>query len=95
MANTIQREAVDIAPMRARPALALVLALLSIPGSTLAWDLPSGGIWIGLPLGIAAIVLGLQARRRLGHSSMAVAAIAISVLMIGMMVVWKIVELVS
>jgi hypothetical protein len=95
MANTNQREAVDIAPMRARPALALVLALLSIPGSTLAWDLPSGGIWIGLPLGIAAIVLGLQARRRLGHSSVAVAAIAISVLMIGMMVVWKTVELVS
>jgi hypothetical protein len=95
MAKAVQRQAVDIAPMRARPALALVLALLSIPGSTLAWDLPSGGIWIGLPLGIAAIVLGLQARRRLGHSNMAVAAIAISVLMIGMMVVWKIVELVS
>jgi hypothetical protein len=95
MANTTQREAVDIAPMRARPALPLVLALLSIPGSTLAWDLPSGGWWIGLPLGIAAIVLGLQARRRLGHSSVAVAAIAISVLMIGMMVVWKTVELVS
>ena len=95
MAKTVQRQAVDIAPMRARPALALVLALLSIPGSTLAGDLPSGGIWIGLPIAIAAIVLGLQARRRLGHSSMAVAAIAISVLMIGMMVVWKIVELVS
>ena len=39
-----------------RPRLALLLALLAIPGSTIAWSLPMGGFWIGLPLAIAAIV---------------------------------------
>ncbi len=42
-----------------KPGLALALALLSVPGSTVAWYLlPAGGLLIGLPLGIAAIVLG-------------------------------------
>ena len=61
--KTLNRPAVDIAP-RAHPGLALVLALLAVPGSTLAWDLPAGGLWIGLPLAVAAIVLGVVARRR-------------------------------
>jgi hypothetical protein len=47
---------------RARPGLALLLALLGIPGVTVAWDLPLGGYWIGLPLAVAAIVLGAGAR---------------------------------
>jgi hypothetical protein len=85
----------SVAPQRARPGLALALALLSVPGSTLAWDLPGGGYWIGLPLGVAAILLGIGARRRLGRSRMAVAAIAIAALTIGQMVVWTIVSLVS
>ena len=67
MASTVNRPAVDVAPDPARPGLALVLALLAIPGSTIAWELPSGGLWIGLPLGVAALVLGLRARRRGGH----------------------------
>ena len=46
-----------------RPRLALLLALLAIPGATIAWSLPMGGFWIGLPLAIGAIVVGLRARR--------------------------------
>ena len=50
-------------PMRrGRPGLALLLGLLGIPGVTLAWDLPHGGFWIGVPLAVAAIVLGARAR---------------------------------
>jgi hypothetical protein len=47
---------------RGRPGLALLLGLLGLPGVTLAWDLPLGGYWIGLPLAVAAIVLGAGAR---------------------------------
>jgi len=42
---------------------ALVLGALAVPGSTLAWDLaPFAGYWIGLPLGLGAILLGRRAR---------------------------------
>lgn len=41
--------------------VALVLALLGIPGCTVAWSLPAGGFWIGIPLAIAAIVVGVRA----------------------------------
>jgi hypothetical protein len=49
--------------------LALVLALLSIPGSTVAWALPAGGFWIGLALALAAIVVGRRAGGRAGIAS--------------------------
>jgi hypothetical protein len=65
METTVKRPAVDVGPQRAKPGLALLLAVLSVPGSTIAWDLPAGGLWIGLPLAIAAIVLGVRARREL------------------------------
>jgi hypothetical protein len=94
MENTVNRAAIDVAPQHARPGLALILALLSIPGSTIAWELPAGGLWIGLPLGIAAIVLGLRARRapvdRPG-SVMATAAIVLAGLAIAQMVVYSVV----
>ena len=59
--------AVDLDPPEpGRPGLALALALLSVPGVTIAWDLlPAGGFYTGVPLGIAAIVIGPKARRRL------------------------------
>ena len=88
MDTTLNRPAVDVGPPQARPGLALVLALLSIPGSTIAWDLPAGGLWIGLPLGIAAIVLGVRARRAGIRVGMATAAIVIAGLAIAQMVVW-------
>jgi hypothetical protein len=88
MDATLNRPAVDVGPPQARPGLALVLALLSIPGSTIAWDLPAGGLWIGLPLGIAAIVLGVRARRAGIRVGMATAAIVIAGLAIAQMAVW-------
>jgi hypothetical protein len=91
MESNVSGAGVDIAEERARPGLALVLALLSIPGSTLAWDLPAGGLWIGLPLAVAAIVLGVQARRRSNAGAgKALAAIVIGGLMILQMAVWTI-----
>jgi hypothetical protein len=64
---------------RERAGLALLAGALGLPGSTIAWNLPAGGYWIGMPLAVIAIVLGLIAwpeassRRR----SMAVAAIVL------------------
>ncbi len=65
---------------------------VNVPGSTLAWDLPLGGLWIGLPLGLAAIVLGVNARRTLHGergSGMALAAFIIAGLALGQMVVYS------
>jgi hypothetical protein len=91
---------VDVGPTRARPGLALLLALLTIPGTTMVWDLdvPIPGFWIGGPLGVAAIVLGLRARRELtskGPRAMAMTAIAIAALFVAQMVVWTAVSVVS
>jgi hypothetical protein len=89
--STLNRPAVDVDPQRARPGLALLLAVLSVPGSTIAWALPAGGLWIGLPLGLAAIVLGIRARRQLegeAGSRLAIAAIVLAALAIGQMVVY-------
>ena len=91
MESTVKRPAVDVGPQRAKPGLALLLAVLSVPGSTLAWDLPAGGLWIGLPLAIAAIVVGIRARRQLAgeaRSRMALIAIVLALLAIGQMVLF-------
>jgi len=93
MNSTATGTEVDLAADRAHPVLALVLAILAVPGSTLAWDLPMGGLWIGLPLGIAAIVLGIQARRIGVGRGLALAAIIIAGLMILQMAVWTIVSI--
>jgi hypothetical protein len=89
MDTTLNRPAVDVGPPQARPGLALVLALLSIPGSTIAWELPLGGLWLGLPLGIAAIVLGIRARQAGIRVGMATAAIVLAGLAIAQMVVYS------
>ena len=87
------RPAVDLAPERdRRPRLALALALLSIPGVTLAWDLPGGGFYTGIPLAIAAIVLGLRARDAAHGRLAARAAVAIGALAITFVVSWMIVS---
>jgi hypothetical protein len=92
---TVQRPAVDVAPQQSRPGLALLLAILSVPGSTVAWELPAGGLWIGLPLGVAAIVLALRARREDGASGTTTAALVLAGLAIGQMVIWTAVSAVS
>jgi multisubunit Na+/H+ antiporter MnhB subunit len=75
---------VDLAPARrVRTApLALLLAVLSVPGVIVTWDtVPGGGFVTGVPLAIAAIVLGLRTRHAGGRDSrMAAAAIVLGVL---------------
>jgi hypothetical protein len=85
---------IDLSARPARPVLALVLGLLSVPGSTLTWDsAPGGGFVFGLPLAVAAIGLGVQARRRSGTGSgKALAAIVIGGAMLAMVAAWTIVE---
>jgi hypothetical protein len=74
-----------------RPLWALLLALLAIPGTTLAWDLPLGGIWIGLPLCVAALWIGVPVRDRVT----AKIAIAIAALALLQMVVWTLASIAS
>jgi predicted Kef-type K+ transport protein len=95
MSSTVNRPAVDVGPPRARPGLALALALLAIPGATIAWDLPAGGLWIGLPLATAALVLGIRARRQRAGVGPATAAIAIATLAIAQMVIYAAVKALS
>ncbi len=90
MSASAHRPAVDIAPPTARPGLALLLALLAVPGSTWAWELPLGGLWIGLPLAVAAIVLGVRARRAGQGRAMATAAIVIAGLCLAQMAIYTI-----
>ena len=99
MDATINRS-VDVGETRARPGLALLLAVLAVPGSTLVWDLdvPVPGFWIGGPLGVAAIVLALRARREpIGKTGrgMALAAIVLAGLALAQMVVITIVSVAS
>ena len=98
--DTTLNRSVDVGPTRARPGLALFLALLSVPGTTMVWDLdvPLPGFWIGLPLGVAAIVLALRARREpisKAGSGMALAALILAGLAIGQMLIWTAVSVVS
>jgi hypothetical protein len=89
MESTVSRSGIDLARQPARPGLALALALLSVPGSTIAWDLFDGaGFVIGLPLAVAAVVLGVQARQRSSEGrGKATAAIVIAGLMLVQMAV--------
>lgn len=92
MESAARSSGIDLAKKATHPGLALVLALLAIPGSTIAWDLFDGaGFVIGLPLAIAAVVLGVQARQRseTGRGK-AMAAIVIGGLVLLQMVVWTV-----
>ena len=81
MSTHAARPAVDVAPSApARPGLALALALLSVPGVTITWDLDAVAGFAGTAVGIAAIVLGLQARSRLaGEKGTRMATVAVAV----------------
>jgi hypothetical protein len=82
---------IDVAP-RSRlgaPHLALLLAVLAIPGSLLPWDwFALGGLVIGLPLALAAIVVGMRARRDGQGRAMATTAVAIGAAAVLIPVVW-------
>ena len=96
MSSQPSRAVIELAPAAPpRPTLALVLAVLAVPGSTVAWDLPSGGLWIGLPLAVAAVVLGLRARREGAGIGRATVAVILAGLCIAQMAVWTAVSLAS
>jgi hypothetical protein len=66
MTSGTARPAVELAPPgSARPKLALALALISVPGVTIGWDIGAALGWAGVAVAIAAIAVGLQARSRL------------------------------
>ena len=82
MSSHTAQPAVDVAPNdRPRPKLALVLALLSVPGVTVSWDLsPIAGL-VGTAVGIAGIVVGLKTRALLAGAKgtrMATSAVVIA-----------------
>lgn len=88
MTTNATRSAIDIGPTEARPWLVLLCGILSVPGSTIAWDLPAGGLWIGLPLAIAAIVLGVRARRAGAGGWMVTVGIVLAALSILQTLIW-------
>jgi hypothetical protein len=87
MATSTARPAVDIAPQTpARPRLALALALLSIPGVTIAWDIGAIAGIIGVAVGIAAVIVGVQARSRLaGAAGTRMASVAVGIAALGLL----------
>jgi hypothetical protein len=98
--DTTMHRSVDVGPTRARPGLALLLALLAVPGTTMVWDLdvPVPGLWIGGPLGVAAIVLAVRARREplsKAGSGMAIGALVLATLALGQMIIWTAVSVVG
>lgn len=99
--NASLNPAVDVAPAaKSRPGLALFLALLSVPGTTIVWDLdlPLPGFWIGGPLGVAAIMLAQQARREpltKGGRGMTLAALILAGLALGQMAIVTVVSIVA
>jgi hypothetical protein len=82
----------SLSTSRQQPRLALGLALLGVLGSTIAWDLPAGGFWIGMPLAVAAITIGLRARphAEVAGRRMAVAAIALGAIEILFTAAWTV-----
>lgn len=80
-----------------RAGLALAAALAAIPGVTMAWDLPAGGFWIGCPLAVVAVVLGLRARalQAPGGRGAATAAIVIGAAALAFVATWTLAELLS
>ena len=85
---------VSISTQRDRSTLALVLALISVPGSIVTWGwLPGGGFVWGLPFAVLAVVLAVPALRT-SHGK-AIAALVVAGAMIAMMAVWTVVGLVS
>jgi hypothetical protein len=86
--------AAAVLPAARRPARwALILALLGLPGSTIAWDLPAGGYWIGMPLAFAAMVVGVRCLRVPDRQSqrVAIAAVVLAAVEILFTATWTVV----
>lgn len=101
MSPSSVRPPVNVATEHHGPALhvvALVLGVLAIPGSTVAWDLPAGGLWIGLPLAIGALYAGTRARRQSDRPQVrrvALAGMVLAGLCLAQMAAWTLISVVS
>lgn len=97
MSSQSTRTPIELAPDNPpRPTLALILGLLAVPGSTVIWDVvPGGGFVVGLPLGIAAIVIGVRARRQNAGKVRSTVGIVLAGLCIAQMAVWTLVSVAS
>jgi len=84
MSTSTTGRPVELAPSpHAKPGLALALALISVPGVTIAWDIATAVGLAGTAIAVTAIVIGLQARSRLDGAkgtNMATVAIAVAAL---------------
>jgi hypothetical protein len=87
-----QSAGVDVAATTSRlPYVALILGILSVPGSILTWDtsLPGEGFLWGLPVGLLAVVLGIVAlRARAGARWASITGSVLGGAMVAMVVVW-------
>jgi hypothetical protein len=92
MTNYSSAQGVDIDATPARTSyIALVLGVLSVPGSILTWDtsLPGEGFVWGLPLAVAAVVVGVFALRgRAAGRWAAMTGLVLGGAMALMIVVW-------
>jgi hypothetical protein len=93
--TSIHQPGVDVAGRTAAPTIlpyvALVLGVLSVPGSLLTWDsgLPGEGFAWGLPAALLAVVLGIAAvRSRTAARWAAVTGIVLGGAMAAMVIVW-------
>jgi hypothetical protein len=90
MSNTDHSVNVQPSATSRASTIALILGILSVPGSILAWDtLPGGGFVWGLPLAVVAVILGVKAvRDGASGRGAAIGGIVLGGAMIAMMVVW-------
>ena len=91
---------VDLAPPRrlGLAHLALALAIISLPASMFGWDLFDwGGVVIGVPIALAAVVAGVAARRRPegGARGIATAAVVLGAVVLLIPIVWTIVAVIA
>jgi ABC-type glycerol-3-phosphate transport system permease component len=96
MSTTPTTHKVDLAPRRAGlPYLAVGAGVVAVLLSVLAWDWFSwGGVVLGVPAGVVALVLGLRARRE-GARGMGTAAIALAAVTVVLPLAWIIGDAVS
>jgi hypothetical protein len=81
-----------VLPARRSAGLALILALLGVPGSTIAWGLPAGGFWIGMPLAIGAVTVGVRCLPKADRRGrgLAIAAIVLGAIEILFTAAWTV-----
>ena len=90
MSITLTRPAVEIARQpSARARLALTLAVLALPGVSIAWALPAGGPWIGVPLAVTALTVGIRARQAQSDSTGYATAAAAAPFSVPRFVIWR------